>query len=656
MLPALRVSNLSKYNDSFFTMSKDDYISYVVDQGVSYAAPIVKDWAAKRYRGAVQGGLDLLDTKINSFVDTFNNYDPRTKSYKDLRNFGPPYQGNMRSQFDKAGYSVDSELTQSTNASRATSASKTVNGQTSSVSMSDGVTCPAMFNPGRGAELGLVNKLIDAPIKFKTGELAGPAGPRNPLEHQLVLYKPLKVTQAFAWKGVVVQQPYSQPTLVNRGYVHNIFRHHNYAAFGAAPSDLYGANSTVGAWNKTLGPDCALSRQVPIQTSTAAAALTTAGLNNNLQTPYRTPANGERMYSRVTQQYLENVGWAANPFKYIQPALGQGGSLIASSVPVYENAGSAHATYVTSMPQQQPVTPSLVSSTGSQLFSPYYYRSQFGKGKIAYDFSNDGTGPIVIDVVIHKIKQGEFWDSAGVGSLSGNGTALEDAYKNGYLRMAAGVNTTTAPIGLYGQEPLDTDPLTNSRVQFMPKACLKYCKNVSSGQATGHTEMPFKQVARDQFIISAGATRAWTFELPALDYDARRYCNSTNANSIDRVVVQDICSDLTYIVSIAYSAVATPVFESAVTGTAQAVIDRRPGDCAVSVTGQYSELCHPVYLSKDSLSHVYINSALDVPYYSGTAPTGMSHNEIANLNQVVRSQTPGSAYISVGAISTLSGA
>jgi len=598
------------------------------------AAPVVKEWARGRIRKRMKGVLRS--------IDTYSDFSPDSPT-KSL--FRTPQSTPSRSM-------NQSQAAQSDSAGSANKRAREVNGQNSSVSPNDGVTVPAMFNPGRGAELGLINKLIDSPLKFKTGESAGPVRPHDPLASSLQLYKPLRFNQAFAWKAVVPKQTYLSGNLVNRGYVHNIFRHYNYGAWGTTAGAYSDYAPGTAGWNKSLGPDKAQTRKPPQVTTAAEAALVAQGFNTTLESPYRNPSWGERMYSRITQQFLENMCWAAHPFKYVQPQAGSTGALDTTSPVVYKNAGTSYEEYPRSMPAQQPLTPTTEQS------SPYYYRTQMGKGRVAYDISNDGAGPVVIDIVINKVKQGKTWDSVVQGGLTGNGDMLDAVYRNGYKRMAEANRNLGGINGLNGQEPVDSDCLMNSRIEFMPKAALKYAGNVSTGQGSGQLDQPFKQVARDQFIISAGATRNWSFELPALDYDPRRYGNSNNADaSVDRVVISDICTDFTYIVSIAFSSVAFPLTENPTVSTVTygAVVDRRPADCNISVTGAYQEVCYPVYLAKDTLSSVYINGALDVPLYT-TAPTTMRSVEIANLSQVTRDASASSAYISVGALNTLSGA
>jgi len=609
----------------------DAFGNMVYTQGKAH----LSRWAS----GKVDQGLEAITNRADTFFNQMS-----------------------RPVFDSRGYSPPAEFqhwAQQNNNSQATKKAKAANGQSSSTALSDGVTCPAMFNPGRGAELGLVNKLIDTPLAFKTGEPAGPLRPQDPLSSVKQLYRGVRLAQAFAFKGVVPVQATSEANLSNRGYVHNVFRHYNYATFGTGTGtyQLYGTDKA--AWNNTLGPDSALVRTAPRVTGTQATDLTNAGLNATLTSPYRSPGNGAIMYSRLTQQFVENVGWACHPYKYVQASMqgttGTGSTLSTAAPVVYNNSGKEHWRYPKSLPAQQPTYPDGTAS------SPYYYRSQQGKGKVSYDFSNDGTCPVVIDVVINKVKQGTTWNPQGQGSVLGAPLLLDNAYKNGYGRIVTANQGFVDANGLSGQAISNADCLTNSRTQFMPKAALKYANNASTSQASTELhDMPFKQIARDQFIISAGASRSWRFELPALDYDPRRYGNRTTDTdgNATTCLVEDIVCDFTYIVSIAYSAVSTPVLEVPTGTTAKtAIIDRRSGDCNVSVTGQYEEYVYPVYLGKETLTTAYINSALDVPVYT-TAPAAgiVSHNEIANLNQVTRGSTPGSALISVGAINSLPGA
>lgn len=626
------------------------FLEKAVGSAVNYAGQKIyqrgKAYADQWVSGKIDQGLEAIGNRADTY----------------LAGMGTP---NKRHRFDSSGYSPDPEMSswQQENSAQANKKARTVNGQASAVSLSDGVACPAMFNPGRGAELGLVNKLIDTPLRFKTGEHPGPSGPVDAFNSQLQLYRGCKMSQAFAWKGVVPVIAATSDALANRGYVHNVFRHYNYAAYGSGNTTYEFYSPSNNQWNNSLGPDSAVVRTAPIVTGTQATDLSNAGLNATLRSPYRSPTTGAIMYSRMTRQFMENSSWALHPFKFVQPEAGGTGTVLTVTNPVvYSNSGTAHYRYPTSYPAQQPYTTGTVID-GKTHGSPYYYKTQFGRGKIAYDFSNDGTSPVVIDVVINKVKQGMNWKSSPLASASnGNAALLDSVYKNGYIRMAQSNRNLVDANGMNGQVPVDTDCLTNSRVEFMPKAALKYSRNFTTDtlSSTETFAQPFKQVARDQFIISAGATRAWSFELPALDYDPRRFGNLCTAvdGSTTAIVLEDICDEYTYIVSIAYSAVSTPLFEVPTGLTAKsAIIDRRPGDCNISVTGQYEEYIHPVYLAKDTLTSAYINGALDVPYY-GTAPGAgvLANLEIANLNQVTRGNTPGSALISVGAINTLPGA
>jgi len=207
------------------------------------AAPMVKEWARGRFRKRVKGVLNS--------IDTYSDFSPDT-----------PTKFQFRSPQGTPSRSMSTEAQQSESAGSANKRARDINGQNSEISPNDGVTVPAMFNVGRGAELGLVNKLIDRPISFKTGENPGPPRPHDPISASLQLYKPLRFNQAFAWKGVVPKSDFGSPFLNNRGYVHNVFRHYNYGVWGTSvgPYNDY-AGGTAG-WNKTLGPDSAQSRKL----------------------------------------------------------------------------------------------------------------------------------------------------------------------------------------------------------------------------------------------------------------------------------------------------------------------------------------------------------------------------------------------------------
>jgi len=264
---------------------------------------------------------------------------------------------------------------------------------------------------------------------------------------------------------------------------------------------------------------------------------------------------------------------------------------------------------------------------------------------LTYQFSNDGAGPVCIDIVITRLKRNEKWNTTDP-----NGSvALEDAYGKGYLNYSL---SNQGQFALAGRDPQASDVMTNTRVPFMPAKALKHYKTITP--ETGDRSHPFKQVSRDQFIISGGATRSWSMNLQGMDYDARKYYTTDFAND-----------DLSYTVSIACSCVSTPFTESNPTAAGVttatgvlAIVDRRPLGCNVSVVGQYTEHVNPVYLSQ-VINSTFIDGSLQVPTYYQPATSGSQINrsiDIANVGQVTRDENLSSAYISLGPTNTQAGA
>jgi hypothetical protein len=120
---------------------------------------------------------------------------------------------------------------------------------------------PAQFINGRGAELGYTRMNLLNPIKFKTGESAGPRAV-SAWEKQVALFKPQVVQHAFAFKMVLVPPSTlqtSESLPVSRFFVHNCFRHLVPQVTNVdVPTGSYGANNTN--WNESLGPDKSLVR------------------------------------------------------------------------------------------------------------------------------------------------------------------------------------------------------------------------------------------------------------------------------------------------------------------------------------------------------------------------------------------------------------
>jgi len=518
---------------------------------------------------------------------------------------------------------------------------------------------PAQLIDGRGAELAYQQLNVLKSIKFKTGESVGPQL-TDAFGREKLLYQGQSAMHAFAFKMQLTVPSYvveSNNIPVNRFYVHNVFRHVLAGVNNTAPTfETYPYGNRQVSWNETLGPDRSLVRYqggVTQLASQIGSAYTPApnyaalGLDEGLFTPYRYPKMGTFMFSRMTRQLMENLGWNANPMKVVSITGGSGG-LAPVPLNVYSNAPMNNTDSIVSFPNNLP------DNTNGTVGPSYYYRSQFGRGQVSYNFSNDGTNPVVIDIVITRVKKGE-------SVIRGDLFQLEQAYKQGYLNYSYANDEQS---DLRGQPPVAEDVLTNQFCQFLPAKALDSYKRVANagGAYTNKSTAPYKQVARDQFIIAGGASRNWSTYLQALDYDARKYAQKSVPNPGEGQVVAghddeaNCLDEFSYVFSIACSGVPAPFIEfKGGTGNVASVIDRRGTDCSVSVSGSYKEVPHPVYLTK-ATKEAYVNGRLDTPGF-GAASTGLSltSNDIASIGQATRSAANSTALISMGPLNTVGG-
>jgi len=501
---------------------------------------------------------------------------------------------------------------------------------------------PAQLIPGRGAELFVNQSNIEMPIRFKTGEKSS-AKRVDAYARERNLYKSQSVAHAFAFKCLLTDPSFirtAESLPVNRFVVHNVFRHNMQYTVNTENVGEFGTTSTT--WNNSLGPDRALVRQQP-PTGTAYSTFdsTANGLNVNLSTPFRYPNNGGVMWSRMNRQTLENLGWNANPLKFraIEPGI-QSISPGMQSVSVYGNAGT-----MTSITTAQPRSLPNLAPTSTVPARPgngpsFFYKSQMGIGSLNYNFVNDGLNPVVVDVVITRLKKGQEFADDSVGSTFI--ATMVDAYQKGYMNY---MSQNQNQANFQGETPQVVDVTTNARGPFLPAKSLGTFYRGTGTTSVANLDAPFKQVARDQFILAGGGSREWSMKLQALDYDARRY------NQADFQV-----DDLSYCVSFGISGIPLPYIEVGSGGTSNAttIIDRRGTACNVNVTGLYSETVHPVYMSRPS-TFTYVNGTLDVPgYSSGTAV--VSTSDIANLAASTRTTTVGSAIMNVSPFNTIPGA
>jgi len=509
-------------------------------------------------------------------------------------------------------------------------------------SVSSNKVCLAQFNPGRGAELSWTSQNLLRAIRFKSGEPVGPKCQDSYLADKR-MYTGQKVSVAFAYKAVLdasfVQGNDVVPT---RFYCHNVFRHTNYASRGHAFPSPYTGGSIL--WNDTLGPDSSFTRQDPPNgTSHNAASLAAAGFAPDLVSAYRSPLQGAVMYSRMNRQDLENFSWNSHPLKisYVQPSTS---NLIATNpLEVLANSTSdPTGSIFASMPHQQN---SGYGTTPGPPYTPlnnagYYYKVQANPGHVAYQFNNDGTSPVVIDVVINRFKKGH-----SVELLPNN--PIDDAYTSGYLNM---MNANMGQQSYAGQTTLAVDCLNNARVEFMPAKALKWSTPFADG---ARNELPVKQVARDQFIVAGGSTRPWSMDFQSLCYNANDYSQLAGTGNLPPAKDAD---DLTYVISIGFSTLAVPLAEVG-NGGQSAIVDRVAQSLNCSVTGVYTENPLPVVLSK-SLKLTQVDGSLDHPWYQNAEALLpiLQGVDIANAGNIIRSQTNASALISVGPFTVLSGA
>lgn len=495
-------------------------------------------------------------------------------------------------------------------------------GQSRSEMERSNITLPhAFFMPGRGAELSQLTKGYQGFSKLNLPP--GNAKIHNAFAEMSKQWSPVECGAAFAYKGILNSTVVAGSPAPTRFYTHQFIRH--YGNYVNGPS--YASNTTN--WNNTLGPDSSLVRKIPANNGSAYGAADVSGFSGNLISPYRYPQQGDWQAMRLTRVVLENIGWVANPLKFITDRAATASASLASTYPYVYNdplyqVGYSAAYAVNSHPNLQPRNMAVNDNAKD---TACYYRCQQGVGSVAYQFANDGTTAVVVDIVVHKLKKGQTQTSFSTAT-----TALENQYKQGYLNSQL---ANRGALDLSGAAPSDVDIFVDSKVEFMPKQCLKYTPSTAD-----RSPRPFVQVTRDQFIVAAGSVKPYKFNLPALNYDARNY-NSTA-----------VVDDLTYIVSVAFSTAPVPIIESGT--SAYAVVDRRGNSLNMSVTGNYNEKPHPVYLS-DFNPQWYLNGVLNAPYYQTAVPT-LYRSEIISPDTASRGPLDSTSYIQVGPSNTTPGA
>lgn len=485
-------------------------------------------------------------------------------------------------------------------------------------------------------------------------------------------------------------------------------------------------------WHSTLGPDASLirvgthgktsSNQVVAGTWRGPATtsghifgtldIDTAAAANTLISPYRYPRDMEVMYSRVNRQLLENYGWMLNPFKFTsfsRNASSEGitsdGTPQRTTVELWSNPDSVSLDFnsVSNQSNKKWSYPANVNNRiGTNVTDPkgFEWHSQFGPGKLAYQFSNDGTNPVCIDICVVGIKKDSPVPVELLQNICNYNYAINkfanigDTNLNGFQCTNQSTSSTLPDLDLGSEEWHK-----NAKLPFMPDACFKNPQSYldaipDSMKPTSYHALqlydqleqgkknPFKVVKRDQFIVSSGSSRAWNTTLPSIKYRPELYEDvsypppSDDQNRAEENAVT--ADEYTFVLCIGASGMPKPVEEvytankpfnndgAEAIGSVdmKTIIDRQPSTCNVSVVGTYKETIYPSF-PKDVSSVNFINGRLTEPYFE-TSPGNLVPNphvplaprvntvDISQLGQVVHVTDTG--VIGVGALNTDVGA
>ena len=620
----------------------------------------------------------------------------------------------------------------------------------------------AQFIPGKGLEVPGAQVENDPSIYCSLGIKGDKLV--DPLDETFKRIKGRQVSMDFAFKLINNRDGLLSHDKKTRVTVMNCFRHVNPDSYNPNVTGWHqtisGSTAVVAAkqksnqdWNKTLGPDASLIRRATygkdsghegsecgtwrgVDGSNAANATGSYanphGANaNTLMSPYRYPLDMEVMYSRVNRQLLENYGFMLNPFKFtgFQFNTSEDGG---PSLPTlrqlnsWANPGSEVLDY-TKVPDgdtesnKRSSFPALINqeladvstdSAGQGITNPYGFdwHSQFGPGKLSYQFQNDGTNPVCIDICVVGIKKDSPVPVALMQHLCKYNYAMHKFANKGQTNVNGFQSSSTS--GNVDESFGENEWHDNAKMPFMPDACFKnpqsYLEAVDfdPGNNTNPQRAalevfealsqgkknPFKVVKRDQFIVSSGSSRAWNTTLPSIKYRPQLYedvqypldSSEYGFDWFQRDKVSTTADEYTFVVCIGASGLPKPVeevlsrFQAAThvmqpdgttTGDGQnidakAIIDRQPSTCNVSVVGTYKETIYPCY-PQDKSSVNFINGRLTEPYFTSEPgkyipsdyvmrPEAVNTVDIANLGQVV--QVADNGIIGVGALTTDIGA
>jgi hypothetical protein len=604
----------------------------------------------------------------------------------------------------------------------------------------------AQFIPGKGLEVPGAQVENDPSIYCSLG-LKGDKLV-DPLEETFKRIKGRQVSMDFAFKLINNRDGLLSHAKKTRVTVMNCFRHVNPDSFNNQVTGWHQTAATLALqtsnqnWNKTLGPDASLIRRATGGKDTghegtecgtwrgangenaanhAGSYANPHGANaNTLMSPFRYPLDMEVMYSRVNRQLLENYGFMLNPFKFtgFQFNTSEDGS---QSLPTlrqlnsWSNPGSEVLDY-TKVPDgatesnKRASFPALINqekasvsvdSSGQGITNAYGFdwHSQFGPGKLSYQFQNDGTNPVCIDICVVGIKKDQPVPVDLMQHICKYNYGMHKFANRGQTDVNGFQSNST---GTVDESFGENEWHDNAKMPFMPDVCFKNPQSYldAVGDPSSQTpaaeiwdylqqgkKNPFKVIKRDQFIVSSGSSRAWNTTLPSIKYRPQLYDGVEYPLVNSNLQIEDVATtadEYTFVLCIGASGLPKPVEEvlsrfnasdkvMQPDGTttddgqnidAKAIIDRQPSTCNVSVVGTYKETIYPCY-PEDRSSLNFINGRLTEPYFSSEPgqyipsdyvlrPEAVNTVDIANLGQVV--QVAQNGIIGVGALTTDIGA
>lgn len=608
----------------------------------------------------------------------------------------------------------------------------------------------AQFIPGKGLEVPGAQVENDPSIYCSLGIKGDKLV--DPLDETFKRIKGRQVSMDFAFKLINNRDGLLTHDKKTRVTVMNCFRHVNPDSFN---KDVTGWHETITGtteviaakqksnqnWNKTLGPDASLIRRATYgkdsgdegiecgtwrgvngdnaPSATGSYANTASNPSNTLMSPFRYPLDMEVMYSRVNRQLLENYSWVLNPFKYVGPFNNSAeandssrlGTPYVRTNMVWTNptddvldftkvvSSTVQSNKKASFPCQVNTEGTAVPASGSPA---YEWHTQFGPGKLNYQFQNDGTNPVCIDICVVGIKKDTPVPVDIMESICKYNYAVHK-FANKGLTNVNGFQSS-ASSGVVDESFGENEWHDNAKMPFMPDVCFKnpqsyldavditptsaVVKEVFDYLEQGKKN-PFKVLKRDQFIVSSGSSRAWNTTLPSIKYRPQLYEDveyplDPQFDWTDTEKVVTTADEYSFVLCIGASGLPKPVeevlsrFKSAgdimepdgtTTTTGQnidskAIIDRQPSTCNVSVVGTYKETIYPAF-PEDRSSVNFINGRLTEPYFTDEPgkylpsdyvmrPEAVNTVDIANLGQVV--QVAQNGIIGVGALTTDIGA